>query len=515
MTEALPATATTPQDAPRAARRRDPYLLLSGAVLVWAVGVVVQHTWTADFLLHAGTVQALARDLLSPPDPMVGSGSGSPYYSPYVLLAAVAVRLTGLWVATVLGVLGLLNVVVLLWAFRRFCGWFTASGGAAVALLATLFLWGVRPPVWSGFLSMRSLAEVLPYPSTLAFALMLLGWDRLLRYRRDRDVRSLAQFAVLVAAVTVVHSFSAVNMAVGVLALLVAFRWSVADLARIGAAGIGGVAIAALWPYSSLWSQAASGGDFADIHRQLLDMLLDPRQLACGYVLLALVPLALRWRRDRRDPLVLLFAVTVVAVVGAAAAGQYQYLRLLPVAMLAAHVAFGAFLADGGPRLARRLTAAAALVALGAGLLVDVTPLGGLVGAVPVRWLPGTVQPLARTPSLSGPSREFDYVRDLVPPGSVVLTDGRWSDRHLNWLGYFTVNPGWPNPWLADGDQRAADRATFRDPATTAERRGEIARRYDARCVLLNATPAVGGPAAVDGYPLVRTGPGGSLHCRS
>src|SRR5512145_905794 len=102
--------------------------------MVWAVGVVVQHTWAADFLLHVGTVHALARDLLTPPDPMVGSGFGSPYYSPLILIAAVLVRLTGLSPTAVFGVIALVNTVLLLWAFRRFCGWFITSPlGAALA----------------------------------------------------------------------------------------------------------------------------------------------------------------------------------------------------------------------------------------------------------------------------------------------------------------------------------------------------------------------------------------------
>ncbi|HEX6970217.1 MAG TPA: hypothetical protein VF174_15590 [Micromonosporaceae bacterium] len=499
--------------------RFDVYLLLASGVLVWAVGVAVQHTWTADFLLHVGTVKAFARDLLNPPDPMVGAGSGSPYYSPLIMLVAVLVRLTGLSPTAVFAGVAVANTVLLLWAFRRFVAWFTTSSlAAAAALLATLFLWGVRPPMWSGFLSLRSLAETLPYPSTTAFALMLLAWDRLLRYRVRRDTASLVAFGSLAAAITLIHSFTAVNTAIGGLALLAAYAtgWRRADLLKITLAGVGALALVLAWPYSSIWDLATSAPEFAQIHRLLWDNLLDPRELSCGYAIVALVPLLLRLRRDRRDPLVIMFGLAVAVIAFGAASGQYHLLRVIPVAMLPLHVAFGAFVADADlARLAwRRLVAVTAAVVVLAGLVVDVAPLSGFVGAVPLQWIPGPLQSMTRTASLTGPSSRYDFVRDYAPEGSTVFTDHRTADRHLNRLGYFTVNPGWPNPWIGDEPERARDRATLLRAETDPATRGAIADRYDADCVLITRTAAVTGPEAISGYQRVRTGPGSALYCR-
>jgi hypothetical protein len=238
--------------------RFSPYLLLSLGVLLWACGVVAQHTWTNDFLLHVGTVRAMARDPLHPPDPMVGTGFGSPYYSPLILLLALVVRLGGLSPLAVFGGLALVNAVLLLWSFRRFCGWFTSSSGATIALVATLFLWGVNPPVWSGFLSMRSLAEVLPYPSTFAFGLMLLAWDRLLRYQARHEPRHLVSFGLLAATITLVHSFTAVSTAIGVVAILIAHwsAWRRRDLVGLALAGLGAFLLVAVW---SVWYPCCSG----------------------------------------------------------------------------------------------------------------------------------------------------------------------------------------------------------------------------------------------------------------
>ncbi len=513
-----------PVEGRRPDRWRDPYLYVSAVVLLWAVGVAVQHTWTTDFLLHAGTVQALERDLTDPPDPMVGAGHGSPYYSPFVLLAAVLVRLTGASPTLVLAVLGVAGLGVLLWAFRRFCGWFTTSAGAAVALLAMLFLWGVRPPVWSGFLSMRSLAEVLPYPSTTAFALMLLVFDRLLRLRQDRAGRHFVVLGLLAAAILLVHPFTAVNAAIGAVAIVLSHPlrrhgghgWGARDLGRLAAAAVAALLLAAAWPYSSLGDLLTGAPEFAGIHRQLLDDVLDPARLSCAYGLFGLIPLLARLRARRRDPLVLLFALAATVVVAAAVSHQYEFLRAIPIVLLPLHVAFGAFVAGaGGVRARWRGTAAAAAAAVVlAGTAVDVAPFGGVVGAVPVGLLPGRLQAMADTPNLRGPAPKFRVVQAYVPAGAVLFTDDRSADRHLNWLGYFTVNPGWPNPWLDDAQRRTADRRTLLGAGTPPAERGAILARYAAQCALITRTPAVTGSGAVTGYRLVHTGPAGTLYCR-
>ncbi|MGE5156336.1 MAG: hypothetical protein ACM3JP_02445 [Betaproteobacteria bacterium] len=520
--ESMPSVQTAPAiTQPRTGRpgvtRLDPYVLVSVALAIWAVGVVVQHTWAADFLLHVATVKSMARDLGHPPDPMVGSGYGSPYYSPYILLAAILVRVTALSPTAVFCGLALVNMGLLLWAFRRFCGWFTSSWGATFALLATLFLWGLQPPVWSGFLSMRSLAEVLPYPSTLAFSLMLLVWDQLLRYRGRPAHWRLAVLALLAAMIALVHSFTALATAIGAIAILVAYRsqWRGRDLLGIAVAGLGALLLVLAWPYSSLAELFSAGPELTQIHRRLLDDMIDPHQLSFVYGLFGVVPMIARLRASRTDPLAVMFGLSAAVIVAAVVTSQYEFLRVVPVVMLAGHVALGAFIANAGSASVewRRGLAAIVALVLVAGMTVDITPLNGFVAAVPITWLPRSMQSMAHTPSLAGPSHQFDFVASYLPPGSTVLADTNSSDRLLNWLGYYTVNPGWPDPWLADGAQRTKDRITFLRSGTSPAVRAEILARYRARCALITATPSVAAPGAVSGFHLVRTWTGGALLC--
>ncbi|WBB78933.1 hypothetical protein O7606_22480 [Micromonospora sp. WMMD882] len=395
--------------------------------------------------------------------------------------------------------------------------------------------------MWSGFLSLRSLAEVVAYPSTTAVGLMLLAFDRLLAYRRSRELGPLVSFGLLGAAITLVHSFTAVNTALGATAVLLAAgpRWRGSDLFRVVGVGIGAFLLVTAWPFSTVSGLFTGAPEFVEIHRQLGEGMLSPTQLSCAYGLLGLAPLVLRLRAQRRDPLALMCGLAVAVLVVAFATGQYHLLRVAPTAMLALHVAFGAFVAGavlrwppttspagrtlpadgesapvGGGRAGRRLLGAFAALVLLAGLAVDVTPLNGFLGAAPTGALPEALRERARTPSLSGPSHEYDFVTRYVPTGVTVLTDRRHADRHLNWLGYHTVNPGWPNPWIGDEKEREAARRELRAPGTTPGRRAAIAERYGATCVLITQTRAVSGDGAIDGYARVRDLRGGGLFCR-
>lgn len=495
--------------------RLDSYHVASLVLVAWGVGVVLADTWLGDFQLHVAAVRTLAGDLASPPDPMVGVGEGSPYYSPYILLAALLARLAGVAPAVVLGIFGILNLVLLLVALRRFVRCFSpAPAAATVALAALLLLWGFNSPGWSGFPDLRSLAETLPYPSTVGFALMLLLWERLLHYRDRPGAAALAAIAVLAATIVLVHPFTAVETAIGALAIVFGARLPARGWLGLPAAALVAVGLAALWPYASLADLAAGASALVAIHAPLRAALLGSGSLMCLYGLVALPALAWRLRRDRRDPLVLMFVLAALVVAGALATRQHQYLRVIPVMMLPLQVAFGVFVGDAaaGPARARLGAAAAAVALFLGGLSVSIAPVLGAASAVPVAWLPASVADDLRPATLG---RDADRVPAHAPAGATVLTDEQRADRRLNLLGYYSVNPGWPNPWIGDEDVRAADRRRLLGSGTSPAERGEIARRYGARCVLITRTPAVTDSGAVGGYQRVDAwGSAGALYCR-
>ncbi len=521
------ANATTrPQAQPRQLRFRltaYTYLIAAAAITLWSAAVVATGTWVGDFQLHVATVRTLAADLTHPVDPMVGTGHGSPYYSPYTLLVAAVVRTTGAAPTTILGLFGIVNIAVLLAAFWYFLTTFTRSALAAtIAFAALLLLWGPGSPGWSGFTDIRSLAETIPYPSTIGFALMLLLWARLLRFRTAPTLTTAATIGVLASAIALIHPFTAVETAIGAAAILASTALANTSQ-RLPARGwlwlIAAAALALLltaaWPYSSLTDLLSAGSSLVDIHRPLRTALLDYPQLICVYGVVALPALALRLRRDRLDPLAFIFAAGALAVAAALITRQHQYLRLIPVMMLPLQVAFGIFVAERtyAPGWARLATGAVALALFAGGLTVNRAPELGVASALPVSWLPESLARQLRTVPIG--ADPVDRARDFAPAGSTILTDSPWVDRRLNLIGYYSVNPAWPNPWIESPDEttRAADRDTLLNATTTAAVRGEIAQRYRARCVLITRTPAVIA-TGVDTYRQVHTWRGGALFCR-
>src|SRR5947199_1954707 len=121
----------------------EPYRLIAGAVAVLAVAFAVRHPWSADFGVHAATVERLRENLTHPGNPLVEADGPSPYYSPYPLLLAVLARLTGLSAVTVLAIAGPLVIVLLLWGLRAYVRTLSDRPLAPVlALVFVLVLWG-------------------------------------------------------------------------------------------------------------------------------------------------------------------------------------------------------------------------------------------------------------------------------------------------------------------------------------------------------------------------------------
>src|SRR5436190_20316357 len=98
--------------------RRDPYRWFAGAFVLVAVGLAIRQPWSADFGMHAATVERLRTSFTHPGNPLVDADTPSAYYSPYTVLLAAVARLTGLSAVTVLWIAGPVAVALLLVGLR-------------------------------------------------------------------------------------------------------------------------------------------------------------------------------------------------------------------------------------------------------------------------------------------------------------------------------------------------------------------------------------------------------------
>ncbi|MEI5103286.1 hypothetical protein RB200_38100 [Streptomyces sp. PmtG] len=461
--------------------RPTPFLVCGG--LFW-LGMALAY-WRVpmccDFGQHAAVVERLAADLRHPAHPMADlPGEGSAYYSPYAVAQALFAKATGLTGWEVVKLSGPLNLLVLLSGIGRFVRVLTPRPWAPVlALLALVLLWGTRMAWWSGYLGLMSMTGNLGYPST--FAIGLTFWVWAWAGAGPRSPWGYAGLGLLCGAVLLIHPISSVAAVIGVVAFAAAQRpprpapWALTGLAAL--------AVAVTWPY---FNPLALVGDHSvdGIHRQLYTELPQRFWLAA----LGLPALFLRWRRDHRDPLVLMFVLDCAVVGYGWFSGHYTYGRILGLTLVPLQFALAVELAAPRPWGTRRAALAGAAA------------LGAAVGFFQVQA--GAVVPRALDPvGFDQPPRwpGYGWAAARVRPGDVVLTDGYRPTRSLPAFGANLVAPAWPDTSLAEDvrQRRLGAVRSYLAPDSTRAERAAVVRRYHVRWLLLDPAQRVPPEAVV------------------
>nr|WP_236071933.1 hypothetical protein [Streptomyces polyasparticus] len=446
-------------------------VLLIGALLLL---VVVRLPWVGDLGIHAATVERLRTDLLSPGNPMVDATGDSPYYSPWMLLLGILAKATGLGTFTVLRIAALVSLALLLTGIPHFVRTFTRRRSApALAVLCVLLLWGPVVFEWSGFPGLNSLALTLAYPSTFALGLSFHFWALL-----TKAVRSSASWPASIglglmwAVIMLSHQFTGVVATFGALGVLLGARpWpGRAVWLRLGAGMTAGLVLLVGWPYYSFFGLFGVGG-LEEIHRPLYTGLLPH----FGFALIGVAALVLRLRRDRRDPLVVFFALGALMVTAGWLTGHYSWGRALPAVLLPAQLAAALAMVTGGTRLVRNAFAAVVAAALVAGAWTQAGVLGYVVRQ---DALPPAVREKTRQPWAG-----YAWITRYVPYGDTVMVKGR-AARQIPAYGPYTVAPGYPDFFLPDQEQRLATVAEYFAPGSSRAQRLDALQRYGARWVL-------------------------------
>ncbi|KPI21721.1 hypothetical protein OK074_7332, partial [Actinobacteria bacterium OK074] len=321
---------------------------VAALLVVFLLLVVVRLPWDGDLGMHAATIQRLRHDLADPGNPLVDADTPSPYYSPWMVFLACVARLTGLSVWNVLrvgAVIGLGLLVTGVWSYVRTLT--DRRAAPPLALLCVVFLWGTQEFAWSGFVGLNSLALTVAYPSVFALGLSFHFWALLTRVLRAAEPESwwYLGLGVLWAVILLSHQFTGVVASLGALATVVGARvgraWGV--WARLAAGGALGVLVLWVWPYYDFFALFRVGGLEA-IHGALY------RDLVAGFWGggVGVVALAVRVRRDRRDPLGVFFGVGVVLFAVGGITGHYSWGRVLPGVLVPAQVAAAGEGAGGG-----------------------------------------------------------------------------------------------------------------------------------------------------------------------
>lgn len=480
--------------------RPSPYAVFGG--LFWLVMSLAfwRVPMCCDFGQHAAVVERLKDDLLHPAHPMADlPGDGSPYYSPYAVAQGLFAQLSELAGREVVKLSGPVNLLVLLTGIGRFVRVLTPRPWAPVlALAAMVLLWGTRMAWWSGYLGLMSMTGNLGYPSTFAIGLAFWAWAWAGALAREprRGLWPYAALGALCGLILLVHPISSVAAVIGVVAFAVptvgvrravggrwtaGIRWAVA--ARWTVTALTAAAVASVWPYYSVFSLV--GDESVDwIHRQLYTDMPQRFWLA----LLGLPALWLRFRRDRGDPLVLMFALDCLVVAYGWFSGHYTYGRILGLTLVPPQFALAVELA--APRTwGWRRGALAGAAALGAGVGFFQLQAGAVV--------PRALDPIGFDQPPRWPG--YDWAVGHMRHGDVVLTNGYRPTRSVPGYGANLVAPAWPDASL---DERVRERRldavrAYLDPGSTRAERAAVVREYDVRWLLLSPDQKVPPEAVV------------------
>jgi hypothetical protein len=272
-------------------------------------------------------------------------------------------------------------------------------------------------------------------------------------------------------------------------------RLSRATWFALAAAGVVALVCVLAWPYYSFTDLLAASGKLDPIH----EPLYETPWLYFGLVVVTLPALWSRWRRERLDPLVVLFAGSAALAAIGWLTGRYAMGRVFPALMLAGQLALAVELARPVRRsLDRQRWLRVTAVACALGALVQAS---NLLYLAPRTMLTSQVRSVAH-PYEDWP--DYAWLRSYVKPRDVLLTSDYYASRTVGGYGVYTV-VAWPDPFLDDEVQRKRDLAAMFDARTDPGTREVLLARYHVRFIL--KIPWEWAP--VGGRTLVATGPMG------
>jgi hypothetical protein len=419
--------------------------------------------WRGDFWIYTAAVEEVAGSPLHPRNPIFGNEAAFAFFSPYTWGLGLVARVTGLRSYDVLVFQGLVNLALLLGALWAFVTtWLRRPAAAFYALLFVLFLWGSDPWEFSSFFHLSSLALVLPYPSTFAFALAL---GTLAIFPSLAAKRTLAGTALVVPVMALLWIFHPVNglfLWLGLLVSAVRSPRPARQWAALAVALVASLVLALSWPLfsvSDLWFR-----QLGVVHEGNGAMYDNPFPRIAP-ALLGAPWLLVRLRRNPRDPLAVFALALAALVVFGGLSGQWSFGRLISHTVFLLQVA----LADATVALEDRLsrTRVPALVRLAVAPVVT----GLLVGA----WS-GKLTPMMEE-AWKGDPAWLSFLRRTVGRYDVVLTDLETCWYVPSFGGKVVAFP-MQIPFVPDHADRLEAVERFFEPDASPRERIEIIRRY-------------------------------------
>jgi len=317
---------------------RNKLLTLFIIVLSLVAGQIYNQRWQGDFWQHSAVVSALAENLSHPGHPRLNVNTPYEMYSPYLLLLALLARVLSIHPITVLSLFAVLNLAFWFYAMWFFVSRITTSKDTPFyAILFTLVMWGPDAWMWSGFLHLKAIGNVIPYPSAFSIACTLVTWGWAITITGSKRWIKTFSMALISGIVLLSNPQTGMGLVAGLGAIAAArlAKGSLMPALLICLAVVGGFGLAHLWPYYPFVDVVAPGksegyhlGNYWMYHNVLLGM---------GPALLGLPLIIFRLRDDRYDPISYMAVVFSIIYIYGYVSENYGYGRIIVQIMFILH----------------------------------------------------------------------------------------------------------------------------------------------------------------------------------
>lgn len=243
------------------------YIALSMGILGWVAWDafcfrLITYGGGVDYWEHTAAFYALLENLLDPRNPHVVSEASSPRFGPHFVLIAAFGKLIGVDAIDAMAIAAVLNTLLLLLGIYCFFRTYFRDARAPLYGLIVMFGSWLDAPYWSNVYKLSVYFSVAGYPSNAALALTLLGLYLTLELLRGERRRPglLALSCVMWAYIYITHPLTAMMSFTAALALAATeptVSWE--RQLEIGGTVVGGLVLAAIWPYYPALGMVVSG----------------------------------------------------------------------------------------------------------------------------------------------------------------------------------------------------------------------------------------------------------------
>ncbi|NDY83480.1 hypothetical protein G3I67_09575 [Orrella sp. NBD-18] len=195
-------------------------LLLTGVFLGYLLHAS-NGVWVDDFWDHSAAVSELIRRPWHPHHPQLGIDLPHVFLTPYSLLVAMVAKLCHLNSVESLSLFGIINLSLLLYGVKVFISTNYQEHKRATyfySLLLILYFWGKNPWNYSGFFHSNIINFSLPYPSSFATGLALIGIALNNKLNTTRESKYLIGVLLITICVLLTHAVAFIFLCTGVVA---------------------------------------------------------------------------------------------------------------------------------------------------------------------------------------------------------------------------------------------------------------------------------------------------------